>query len=157
MARVTVEDCLEHCKDRFYLVLSAAGRAHRLESGQDEPMVDPNNDKPTVIALREIAQGYDVDQNTVETVAREEEDRLAERFMAIKRGDAIADAMSLMPDENIIPVELPSEAVAELSFSEHLKLATEAIDSLSADTNKTSASDESSEQEADESDKQDSE
>ena len=60
MARVTVEDCLKHVENRFDLVLKAAERAHALEMGAADPMVPLDNDKPTVIALREIAQGYDV-------------------------------------------------------------------------------------------------
>lgn len=60
MARVTVEDCLEKVENRFALVLLAAERAHQLEMGAAEPMVPENNDKPTVIALREIAAGFDV-------------------------------------------------------------------------------------------------
>lgn len=60
MARVTVEDCLEHVENRFALVLLAAERAHQLEMGTADPLVAEDNDKPTVIALREIAKGYDV-------------------------------------------------------------------------------------------------
>lgn len=56
MARVTVEDCLEHVDNRFELVLQAAKRARKISIGA-EPMVPTENDKPTVIALREIAQG----------------------------------------------------------------------------------------------------
>ena len=62
MARVTVEDCLEKVENRFALVLLAAERAHQLEMGVAEPMVPEDNDKPTVIALREIAEGFDVAQ-----------------------------------------------------------------------------------------------
>lgn len=62
MARVTVEDCLGYLENRFDLVLKAAKRAHLLELGAVESMVPINNDKPTVIALREIAAGYDVTQ-----------------------------------------------------------------------------------------------
>jgi len=61
MARVTVEDCLKHVENRFALVLLAAERAHQLEMGTSDPMVPENNDKPTVIALREIASGRDVE------------------------------------------------------------------------------------------------
>jgi DNA-directed RNA polymerase subunit omega len=57
MARVTVEDCLEHVENRFDLVLKASERAHNLELGAVDPIVDRDNDKPTVIALREIAAG----------------------------------------------------------------------------------------------------
>jgi DNA-directed RNA polymerase subunit omega len=57
MARVTVEDCLLNVENRFDLVLKAAKRAHDLELGKAEPMVPKDNDKPTVLALREIAAG----------------------------------------------------------------------------------------------------
>ncbi len=56
MARVTVEDCLDNVDNRFQLVLVAAKRARELTLGK-EPMVPWENDKPTVVALREIADG----------------------------------------------------------------------------------------------------
>ena len=56
MARVTVEDCLENVENRFQLVLVAAKRARQLALGA-EPGVARENDKTTVIALREIAEG----------------------------------------------------------------------------------------------------
>ncbi|MCG6889750.1 MAG: DNA-directed RNA polymerase subunit omega [Gammaproteobacteria bacterium] len=55
MARITVEDCLEHVENRFDLVMLAARRARQISRGA-EPLVPPENDKPTVIALREIAE-----------------------------------------------------------------------------------------------------
>ena len=54
MARITVEDCIDKFDSRFELVLVASNRARKLHSG-DEPTVEKNNDKNTVIALREIA------------------------------------------------------------------------------------------------------
>jgi DNA-directed RNA polymerase subunit omega len=57
MARVTVEDCLENVDNRFQLVLVAARRARQLQTGA-EPCVEQENDKPTVLALREIADGF---------------------------------------------------------------------------------------------------
>jgi DNA-directed RNA polymerase subunit omega len=57
MARVTVEDCLEHVDNRFQLVMLATKRARQIATKGAEPMVPPENDKPTVIALREIAAG----------------------------------------------------------------------------------------------------
>lgn len=54
MARVTVEDCLEFVDNRFQLVLVASKRARQLAYGK-EPFVAWENDKPTVVALREIA------------------------------------------------------------------------------------------------------
>jgi DNA-directed RNA polymerase subunit omega len=56
MARITVQDCLEQVDNRFELVLAAAQRARQLSLGS-EPRVPRENDKPTVIALREIAEG----------------------------------------------------------------------------------------------------
>ena len=56
MARITVEDCLDNIDNIFEMVLVAAKRARRVAHGAD-PMVDLENDKPTVIALREIADG----------------------------------------------------------------------------------------------------
>ncbi len=57
MARITVEDCLENIENRFELVLSASERARQLEMGVSEATLPWENDKPTVVALREIAQG----------------------------------------------------------------------------------------------------
>ncbi len=57
MARVTVEDCLEKVPNRFDLVLIAAKRARQLERGTIDPTVEWDNDKTTVVALREIAEG----------------------------------------------------------------------------------------------------
>jgi DNA-directed RNA polymerase subunit omega len=57
MARITVEDCLEKIPNLFQLVLVAAKRARQLANGA-HPMVDWENDKPTVVSLREIADGY---------------------------------------------------------------------------------------------------
>jgi DNA-directed RNA polymerase subunit omega len=63
MARITVEDCLGKVENRFQLVLIAAKRARQLAQGGAEPIVAWENDKPTVVALREIATG---DFTTVE-------------------------------------------------------------------------------------------
>jgi len=56
MARVTVEDCLDHVDNRFELVLLASKRARQLTSGK-EATLEWENDKPTVMALREISEG----------------------------------------------------------------------------------------------------
>ena len=55
MARITVEDCIDKFPSRFELVLVAANRARKLHSGE-EPTLERDNDKNTVIALREISQ-----------------------------------------------------------------------------------------------------
>ena len=57
MARVTVEDCLDKVDNRFQLVLVATKRARQLARGA-EPFVEWENDKPTVVALREIAEDF---------------------------------------------------------------------------------------------------
>ena len=57
MARVTVEDCLENVDNRFELVMVSSKRARQIATEGKEPMVAIENDKPTVLALREIAEG----------------------------------------------------------------------------------------------------
>ncbi|HWS14035.1 MAG TPA: DNA-directed RNA polymerase subunit omega [Rhodocyclaceae bacterium] len=56
MARITVDDCLKRIPNRFQLTLAATYRARQLSAGST-PMVEPDKDKPTVIALREVALG----------------------------------------------------------------------------------------------------
>ena len=58
MARITVEDCLENVNNRFELVMVATKRARALSMGMVDATVDWENDKPTVVALREIAEGH---------------------------------------------------------------------------------------------------
>ena len=57
MARITVEDCVENVENMFQLVLVTAKRARQLANGA-EPMVAWENDKPTGVALREVAEGH---------------------------------------------------------------------------------------------------
>lgn len=73
MARITVEDCLEVVDNRFELVLIATRRARQLENGV-EPTIAPENDKPTVLALREIADRT-VDITTIDEIDRIERER----------------------------------------------------------------------------------
>jgi DNA-directed RNA polymerase subunit omega len=87
MARVTVEDCLTHAGNRFDLVLLATRRARQLANGV-EPLIPWQNDKPTVVALREIAEGL-IRHDTIPEIEPEEEDTtkaleraLAEEFAA---------------------------------------------------------------------------
>ncbi|NQV70154.1 MAG: DNA-directed RNA polymerase subunit omega [Pseudohongiella sp.] len=58
MARITVEDCLENVDNRFELVMVSSKRARQLQTGGKDPLVSVDNDKPTVLALREIAEGF---------------------------------------------------------------------------------------------------
>jgi DNA-directed RNA polymerase subunit omega len=75
MARITVEDCLEVVDNRFELVMMAAKRARQLANGVD-PQIDnsESNDKPTVLALREIAASA-IDQDYIDAVDKSERER----------------------------------------------------------------------------------
>jgi len=69
MARITVEDCLNRIDNRFEMVLTATKRARQVANGA-EPLVEEENDKPTVIALREIANGL-IDPEQVDVLQAE--------------------------------------------------------------------------------------
>ena len=79
MARVTVEDCLENVDNRFELVMVASKRARQLAIGGKDPKLEWENDKPTVMALREIAEGL-VNAITVEEKIVDEDE--AAMFLA---------------------------------------------------------------------------
>lgn len=65
MARVTVEDCLDHVENRFKLVMISTQRARQLARGSRDALLPWENDKPTVMALREIASGK-IDENVLD-------------------------------------------------------------------------------------------
>tara|TARA_B100000886_G_C20370056_1_gene469107 strand:- start:155 stop:424 length:270 start_codon:yes stop_codon:yes gene_type:complete len=77
MARITVEDCLEKIPSRFDLILMASKRARQLSTTSRDPLVEWDNDKPTLVALREIEEGL-LDQKTLEQTL--EEDLLLDEF-----------------------------------------------------------------------------
>lgn len=90
MARLTVEDCLPFIDNRFDLVLAAARRARQLSMGA-QCLVEEENDKPTVIALREIAAGVMNAEVLDEIEAKEraaEEFELAAEFAALEQPPA---------------------------------------------------------------------
>lgn len=83
MARVTVEDAVDKVGNRFDLVLIASRRARQLSIQGKEPLVDEENDKPTVIALREIEEGL-IDAATLdEQERRERREREAAELAAV--------------------------------------------------------------------------
>ncbi len=82
MARLTIEDCLIHIDNRYDLVPLAAKRARQLTLGKD-PLVDVDNDKPTVIALREIAAGL-VTLENIDTIGKTE---LPDEFAMLDEGE----------------------------------------------------------------------
>ncbi|MBL6903243.1 MAG: DNA-directed RNA polymerase subunit omega [SAR86 cluster bacterium] len=85
MARITVEGCLEKVPSRFELILLAAGRARQLSTTSREPMVEWDNDKSTIVALREIEQGL-IDRETLNKTL--EEDVLLDEFAAPEQKDS---------------------------------------------------------------------
>ena len=79
MARITVEDCLKNIPSRFDLILMASKRARQLSTTSRDPLVEWDNDKPTLVALREIEEGL-LDSETLEKTL--EEDVLLDEFSA---------------------------------------------------------------------------
>lgn len=92
MARLTVEDCLDHVDNRFELVLVASKRARQLSMGA-EALVELENDKPTVLALREIAE------NKINKAVLEEEVVPQEDIEAMIEGELLQSPMSLGDDQ----------------------------------------------------------
>ena len=101
MARVTVEDCLDKVDNRFHLVLVATKRARQLANGV-QPLVDWENDKPTIVALREIAAGLIGPDILDESPFPEIEVEPQAEDISI-----LADAVAAEPD---IPPEAPAES-----------------------------------------------
>ncbi|MDH5737339.1 MAG: DNA-directed RNA polymerase subunit omega [Gammaproteobacteria bacterium] len=86
MARVTVEDCLENVENRFELVMVSSKRARQIAREGKEPLVPVENDKPTVIALREIAEGL-VDASILNQPDHEDIELELERAVASELAD----------------------------------------------------------------------
>ena len=78
MARVTGVDCLEDVANRFELVVVASRRSRQLATGGKDPLVEEESDKPTVIALREIAEGHITPDILTREDELEAEEELAE-------------------------------------------------------------------------------
>jgi DNA-directed RNA polymerase subunit omega len=114
MARITVEDCLEHLDNRFDLVLVASRRARQLQTGGKDPLVAEDNDKPTVVALREVAAGL-VGMSILDEVdlQQETENELSELVAAealrkVRDDISIEEAM----DADLVDDSDPEEPVA---------------------------------------------
>lgn len=73
MARVTVQSAVEQVGNRFDLVLVAARRARQIQTQGKDPFVNPENDKETVIALREIENGL-INQNVLDNIDHQEKE-----------------------------------------------------------------------------------
>jgi DNA-directed RNA polymerase subunit omega len=93
MARVTVEDCLDKVDNRFHLVLVATKRARQLSRGA-APFVEWENDKPTVVALREISEGY------VKPSILDEKPEPEVEMDLLAMPEAVDAGMPVMPDSS---------------------------------------------------------
>jgi DNA-directed RNA polymerase subunit omega len=137
MARITIEDCLTRIPNRFELTLAASNRARLLSTGA-QPLLDPMRDKPTVIALREIASG----KVGVEMLHKQTANKvsLAEAFSGdnlfttpIEPIAAEATADVIEPVEAIEPIELTeAEAEAEAAPGPEAELAEAAVEPIAA-------------------------
>ncbi len=108
MARITVEDCLENVDNRFELVMVSSKRARQLQTGGKDPFVSVDNDKPTVLALREIADGF-VTAKILNERPTVEMDDIADELDAVqseKNAEIVAATTSTINDAE---EELPTE------------------------------------------------
>ena len=138
MARITVEDCLEKVNNQYDLVLLAKERTSQLNSGS-EMLVDPDNDKNTVIALREIAEGKidtkDLRSNAVlrlrkepdESAEEQEQDEITnDDFESQYKGEVSKSGVAILPSKRArkipsqpaITTEEKKDATKEISDSE---------------------------------------
>jgi DNA-directed RNA polymerase subunit omega len=102
MARVTVEDCLDNVDNRFQLVLVATRRARQLAKGSSQPTLPWENDKPTVMALREIASG-NINAAILDEISAEEEARAAE-MSELERAEIEAEV-----GQHVLPPVAPEQ------------------------------------------------
>ena len=113
MARVTVEDCLDKVDNRFQLVLVATKRARQLANGV-QPLVPWENDKPTIVALREIADGLvgpGILEETVHSVFEEDEEETVSATAEETAAPEAAAPEAAAP-EAVAPEAAAPEAVA---------------------------------------------
>lgn len=111
MARITVEDCLENVENRFELVMVASKRARQLQTGGKDPMVDEDNDKPSVLALREVAEGL-VTASILNEVAQAEE-VVDENLAALEAAAAAAAEVEEVMNAEVVPEDDPNAGAAE--------------------------------------------
>ena len=110
MARVTVEDCLANVDNRFQLVLVATKRARQITLGA-EPFVDHENDKPTVLALREIAAGFVTRDILVEKI----EEEILDFMVESEEGEDETEATSQPTELDALTAALQAELAGDTS------------------------------------------
>jgi DNA-directed RNA polymerase subunit omega len=135
MARITVEDCLQHVENRFDLVLKAAQRAHDLEMGSVDPIVPVDNDKPTVVALREIANGL------LSQIQEEEKDQMdiADSYFSPTAESGSHDSV-IMDEYGDVPVQFAQEPEDSVSSTEQVASFNESAGSEEANDSNGSTS-----------------
>ena len=140
MARITVEDCIDKFDSRFELVLVASNRARKLHSGE-EPTVERDNDKNTVIALREIAD---------ETISAETfKQNLVEEYQTVSPIDE--EELALEFNEENTDDEANSERLSEVSVETDETDISEVDNEDNSETNDDAESENTAEIEADQS------
>ncbi len=130
MARITVEDCLEKVENQYDLVLLAKERTSQLNSGS-EMLVEEDNDKRTVVALREIAEGkIDVDElkkSTVSRLRKEPDENLEEQdteeissddFEKQYKGEVSKSGVAILPSKRMRKIPTPSASSSKLEEDE---------------------------------------
>ncbi len=130
MARITVEDCLEKVENQYDLVLLAKERTSQLNSGS-EMLVEEDNDKRTVIALREIAEGkVDIDElkkSTVLRLRKEPDENLEEQdteeissddFEKQYKGEVSKSGVAILPSKRMRKIPTPSSSSSSLEEDE---------------------------------------
>ncbi len=112
MARITVEDCLDNVENRFDLVMIASKRARQLQTGGKDALVSEDNDKPTVVALREIAEGL-VDSSILTNTREEETKDSLEAVEAAAAAAAKSDDISIEEAMDAVLIPKASDAAEE--------------------------------------------
>ena len=124
MARITVEDCLENVENRFHLVRVASKRARQLMLGKT-PTLEWDNDKPTVVTLREIASG-NINEEMLDAATQAEKEE--ENF---SQSEVDAELSELISADNLESTEASDQ---ELSAEESTATASESQESLISET-----------------------
>ena len=124
MARITVEDCLENVENRFHLVRVASKRARQLMLGKT-PTLEWDNDKPTVVALREIASG-NINEEMLDAATQAEKEE--ENF---SQSEVDAELSELISADNLENTEASHQ---EPSAEESTATASESQESLISET-----------------------
>ncbi|EGG93108.1 DNA-directed RNA polymerase omega subunit [gamma proteobacterium IMCC1989] len=103
MARITVEDCLDHVDNRFELVMVGTKRARQIATGGKDPMVPEENDKPTVIALREIEEGF-IGPSILTEKEEDDYEEMVDDIAAIEASLAGGLVEESIPQENDVEI-----------------------------------------------------